>query len=156
VGGHADVDRRVRGEQAVAVFRIRVGRQIGSAALVADGYYARVDGWTSLAVLAGAVGVWLGYPLADPLVGLLISAVSLVVVWQSARSVLLRMLDGIDPGTRETIAYAGGHVHGVDEVTDVRARWIGHRIHAEINVSVDGRLSVIDGHEIAKEVRHPA
>lgn len=142
------------GNEAVAVFRIRVGRQIGSAALVADGYHARVDGWTSLAVLAGAVGVWLGYPLADPLVGLLISAVILVVVWQSARSVLLRMLDGIDPGTREAIAHAAGHVHGVDEVTDVRARWIGHRIHAEINVSVDGRLSVIDGHEIAKEVRH--
>src|SRR5712691_5006697 len=50
------------GNEAVAVFRIRVGRQIGSAALVADGYHARIDGWTSLAVLVGAIGVWAGYP----------------------------------------------------------------------------------------------
>src|SRR5215218_9952156 len=54
------------GNEAVAIFRIRVGRQIGSAALIADGYHARTDGWTSLAVVLGAVGVWLGYPLADP------------------------------------------------------------------------------------------
>ena len=69
------------GNEAVAVFRIRVGRQIGSAALVADGYHARTDGWTSLAVLAGAVGMWLGYPLADPIVGLLIAAAILLIVW---------------------------------------------------------------------------
>src|SRR5215218_6195965 len=71
------------GNEAVAVFRIRVGRQIGSAALVADGYHARTDGWTSLAVVLGAIGVWLGYPLADPIVGLLIAAAILVIVWQS-------------------------------------------------------------------------
>ncbi|RWF45201.1 MAG: cation transporter, partial [Mesorhizobium sp.] len=59
------------GNEAVAVFRIRVGRQINSAALIADGYHARTDGLTSLAVVAGAVGVWLGYPLADPIIGLL-------------------------------------------------------------------------------------
>src|SRR5215204_674446 len=75
------------GNEAVAVFRIRVGRQIGSAALVADGYHARTDGWTSLAVLAGAIGVWLGYPIADPIIGLLIAAAIFVIVWQSARSI---------------------------------------------------------------------
>jgi divalent metal cation (Fe/Co/Zn/Cd) transporter len=83
------------GNEAVAIFRIRVGRQIGSAALVADGYHARVDGWTSLAVLVGALAVWAGYPLADPLVGLLIAAAIFVLVWQSARSIVLRMLDGV-------------------------------------------------------------
>jgi cation diffusion facilitator family transporter len=55
------------GNEAVAMFRIRVGREISSVALIADGYHARVDGWTSLAVLFGAIGVWLGYPLADPI-----------------------------------------------------------------------------------------
>ena len=85
------------GNEAVAIFRIRVGRQIGSAALVADGYHARTDGWTSLAVLVGAVGVWLGYPLADPIVGLLISAAILVIVWPSGKMVFSRLLDGVDP-----------------------------------------------------------
>jgi cation diffusion facilitator family transporter len=89
------------GNEAVAIFRIRVGRQIGSAALVADGYHARTDGWTSLAVVVGAAGVWLGYPLADPIVGLLIAAAILVIVWQSGKAVFTRLLDGVEPGAIE-------------------------------------------------------
>ncbi len=142
------------GNEGVAIFRIRVGRQIGSVALVADGYHARVDGWTSLAVLVGAVGMWAGYPLADPVVALLISVAIFVLVWQTARAVLERMLDGVDPEIVETIAHAAGHVPGVAEVTEVRARWIGHRLRAEVNITVRGGLSVADGHEIATEVRH--
>src|SRR5215204_3777506 len=94
------------GNEAVAVFRIRVGRQIGSAALIADGYHARTDGWTSLAVLAGAVGVWLGYPLLDPMVGLLIAAAILVIVWQSGKMVFSRLLDGVDPTLLDEIRSA--------------------------------------------------
>lgn len=142
------------GNEAVAVFRIRVGRQIGSVALIADGYHARVDGWTSLAVLVGAIGVWAGYPLADPIVGLIIAGAIFVLVWQSARSVLVRMLDGVDAGTLEAIMHAASHVSRVEEVTDVRARWIGHRLHAELSVTVAGGLTVGQGHEIAREVRH--
>jgi len=142
------------GNEAVAIFRIRVGKQIGSAALVADGHHARIDGWTSLAVLAGALCVWAGYPLADPIVGLLISAAIFVLVAQAARSVLVRMLDGVDPDVVERVTHAATHVSGVAEVSDVRARWIGHRLHAEVSVTVPGELSVADGHEIAKQVRH--
>ena len=122
------------GNEAVAVFRIRVGRQIGSAALVADGYHARVDGWTSLAVLIGALGVWAGYPLADPVVGLLISAAIMWLGAQAGRTVLVRILDGVDTETVEAVTHAAGHVPEVREVTDVRARWIGHRLHAELSV----------------------
>ena len=142
------------GNEGVAIFRIRVGRQIGSAALLADGYHARVDGWTSLAVLVGAVGVWAGYPMADPAVGLLIALAIFVLVWRSARAVLDRTLDGVDPAIVETIEHAAAHVPRVEEVTEVRARWIGHRLHAEVNITVPGGLSVARGHEIAKEVRH--
>lgn len=142
------------GNEVVAIFRIRVGRQIGSAALIADGYHARVDGWTSLAVLIGAIGVWAGYPLADPVVGLLISIAIFGIVWQSARAVLGRALDAVEPGLVETIAHAAGHVAGVEGVTEVRARWIGHRVHADVNLTVSADLSVGEGHQIAKEVRH--
>ena len=142
------------GNEGVAVFRIRVGRQIGSAALVADGYHARVDGWTSLAVLIGAIGVWAGYPLADPIVGLLISLAIFILVYQAAREVVLRVLDGAAPEILDEIKHAAGHVAGVQEVTDVRTRWIGHRLHAEIAVTVAGTLSVQEGHDIAQEVRH--
>jgi len=142
------------GNEAVALFRIRVGREIGSAALIADGYHARVDGWTSLAVLLGALGVWAGYPLADPLIGLLITLAIFGIVWQSARAVFTRMLDGIEPDVIDTLRHAALHVEGVRAATDVRARWIGHRLHAELNIAVSPELTVTAGHEIAKEVRH--
>jgi cation diffusion facilitator family transporter len=142
------------GNEAVAIFRIRVGRQIGSAALVADGYHARTDGWTSLAVLVGAVGVWLGYPLADPIVGLLITAAILVIVWQSGKMVFTRLLDGVDPRVIDEIRHASGQVEGVEDVSEVRARWLGHRLRAEVNVAVAPELSVAEGHAIAREVNH--
>jgi cation diffusion facilitator family transporter len=142
------------GNEAVAVFRIRVGRQIGSAALVADGYHARVDGLTSLAVLGGVAGVALGYPLADPLIGLGITVVIVGIVWQAARAVFTRLLDGVDPAVLDEIRHAAHHVPGVQQVGTVRARWNGHRLNAELEVAVDATLTVWDGHEIAKEVRH--
>jgi len=142
------------GNEAVAVFRIRVGREIGSAALVADGYHARTDGWTSLAVLAGAVGMWLGYPLADPIVGLLIAAAILVIVWQSGKAVFTRLLDGVEPEAIEEIRHAASDVPGVEDVSEVRARWVGHRLHAEVNIAVNPDLSVAEGHAIAREVNH--
>lgn len=98
------------GNEAVAVFRIRVGREINSAALIADGYHARTDGLTSLAVVLGAFGVWLGFALADPIVGLLITLAIFGIVWQSASSVLTRMLDGIDPDVIGDIHHAAAHV----------------------------------------------
>src|SRR5215208_1084118 len=142
------------GNEAVAVFRIRVGRQIGSAALVADGYHARTDGWTSLAVVLGAIGVWLGYPLADPIVGLLIAAAILGIVWQSGKMVFTRLLDGVDPEVIDEIGRTASNVPGVEDVAEVRARWLGHRLRAEVNVAVDPELSVAEGHAIAREVNH--
>ncbi|CDX40822.1 conserved membrane hypothetical protein [Mesorhizobium sp. SOD10] len=124
------------GNEAVAVFRIRVGRQINSAALIADGYHARTDGLTSLAVVAGAVGVWLGYPLADPIIGLIITVAIFGIVWQSARSVLTRMLDGVEPGLVGEIHHAAEHVAGIEKVTDARARWLGHKLHVEVEIAV--------------------
>jgi cation diffusion facilitator family transporter len=142
------------GNEAVAIFRIKVGKEIGSAALIADGYHARVDGLTSLAVFIGAVGVWFGYPLSDPIVGLLITVAILRIVWDSAKSVFTRLLDGVDPDVVDEINHAVKHLPGVNAVTETRVRWIGHRLHAEVNITVSPELSVEKGHEIAKEVRH--
>lgn len=142
------------GNEAVAVFRIRVGKEISSAALIADGYHARVDGLTSLAVFFGAVGVWLGYPIADPIIGLLITAAISRIVWQSGKMVFTRLLDGVDPEVVEEIKHSINHTPGVQNASEVRIRWLGHRLHAEVNIAVNPKLSVEEGHEIAKEVRH--
>lgn len=130
------------GNEVVAVFRIKVGREINSAALIADGYHARTDGFTSLAVVLGAFGVWLGFPLADPIIGLLITVAIFGIVWQSARSVLTRMLDGVDPGVLDEIEHAVAHVKGIAGVHSVQARWLGHKLYAELSVALDPALTV--------------
>lgn len=142
------------GNEAVALFRIRVGRQIASAALVADGQHARIDGLTSLSVSIGAAGAWLGWNWADPAVGLVITVVLFHVVWDASKEILMRLLDGIEPEILEEMEHAARHVPGVMHVTEVRAKWIGHKIHAELNVTVGASLSVAQGHEIARQVKH--
>lgn len=141
------------GNEAVAIFRIRVGREIGSAALIADGQHSRVDGFTSLAVLVGAIGVWLGFPLLDPLIGLLITVAILFIVRDAAKAVFVRLLDGIEPEILEQIEHAPLHVAGIQNVHQARARWLGHRIHADLHVTLDRRLSVAEAHAIVERVQ---
>jgi cation diffusion facilitator family transporter len=142
------------GNEVVAQYRIRVGRRIGSAALEADGIHARTDGVTSLLVLIGAVGVAFGLRWADPLVGLLITAAILIVGYQAVRSVGQRLLDAVDAAIVDRITQTVGGVDGVTEVTEVRARWAGHRLMAQVRLSVDGALSVTRAHEIAEAAQH--
>ena len=142
------------GNEAVAVFRIRVGREINSAALIADGYHARTDGFTSLAVVFGAIGVWLGFPLADPIVGLLITIAIFGIVWQSSKAVFVRMLDGVDPAVTDEIRHVAGHIKGVQQVLDVKARWLGHRLLADVGVRVRADMTVADADRLAENLRH--
>ena len=142
------------GNEAVALFRIKIGKEIGSAALVADGLHARVDGLTSLAVLVGAIGVWLGAPLADPIVGLVITVAIFRIVIESGKSVISRLLDGVEPEVGDEIRQVLDATEGVEEVTEIRVRWLGHRLLAEVNVAVRPDLSVEKGHEIAQEAHH--
>ena len=132
------------GNELVARYRIVVGRRIGSAALVADGQHARTDGFTSLAVLFGAVGVWLGYPILDPIVGLLITAAILFIVKDSALSMWRRMMDSVEPGVVGGVEQAAQELPQIRAVSSVRARWVGHRIHAEVAVEVPEDLSVAE------------
>jgi len=142
------------GNEAVAIFRIRVGREIESAALIADGYHARTDGFTSLAVVLGAVGVWAGFPLADPIIGLLITIAILGIVWQSSKAVLTRMLDGVEPEVIEEIRHAAEHVPGVKRIIDTRARWIGHQLHTDVAIDVGNDRSLTEAKGIAASLHH--
>ena len=137
------------GNELVARYRIRTGRRIGSAALVADGLHARADGFTSLAVLAGAGGVALGWTWADPVVGLLITAAIGVVGWQAAREVGRRLMDSVDPALTETAEVTLRAAPGVLDVGQVRLRWVGRTLRAECEILVDPRCSVIEAHDVA-------
>ncbi len=141
------------GNEAVALYRIRVGRRIGSAALVADGLHARTDGLTSLGVVASAIATLAGIGRADAAVGL---AIAVAIGWtlvRAARGVLHRILDGSDEETIALIEVVAASVAGVEHVTDARARWTGHRLRAGLSIDVDPRISVEEGHDIAELVR---
>ncbi len=140
------------GNELVAQFRIGVGRRIGSAALVADGQHARVDGFTSLAVLAGAVGVWLGYPILDPLVGLGITVAILFIVKGSVISMWRRMMDAVEPGVVEGIERAASEIPQIERIESVRARWVGHRVYSEIAIGVPENLSVAEASRIKEKL----
>jgi cation diffusion facilitator family transporter len=142
------------GNEAVAIFRLRIGREIGSAALIADGLHARTDGFTSLGVLVGVIGVALGFPLADPLMGLGIGITILIVTWKAARDMWYRLMDAIDPEVGRSLAQITLRVPGVLAVRETAVRWLGHRQRAELSITVAADLSVVQGHQIAEVVRH--
>ncbi len=142
------------GNELVARYRIRVGREIGSAALVADGLHARTDGYTSLAVVVGAVGVALGFEQADPVVGLLISVAILFVLKDAARTVYRRLMDAVDEDVLDAVEQVLRGTPGVLDLGDVRARWIGHDLRAECEVVVGDGLSLVEAHRIAEEAMH--
>jgi cation diffusion facilitator family transporter len=142
------------GNELVALYRIRVGRQIGSAALEADGYHARTDGFTSLAVALGAAGAWLGFERADPIVGLIISIAIFAVLRGAARQIFYRLMDAVDPEVVGSIEHTAGRVEGVQRVGSVHARWVGHRLAVTLAVVVDEDLSVREGHDVGENVRH--
>ncbi len=141
------------GNEAVALLQIRTGREIGSAALIADGQHARIDGFTSLAVLIGVVGVATGMPILDPIVGLLITVTILFILKDAGTSVFRRLLDGIEPDILAKVEHAPTHVDGVTGVRDVRARWHGHKVYADLSVMIDGTRSVSDSATITSQVQ---
>ena len=142
------------GNEAVAWLQIRSGRRIGSAAMVADGMHARTDGLTSLAVLPAVAGSALGYPIIDPIIGLLIGVTILFITRDAALAVWYRLMDAVDPELVERAERAAAQVAGVQEVHDLRVRWVGHQLHAELAVVVDEDLPTRASHAIAEEVRH--
>ena len=142
------------GNEVVATYRIRIGRRIGSAALVADGLHARTDGFTSLAVLFGAGGVALGYPLADPIVGLIITAAILAMLRTAVRDIFHRLMDAVDPDLIDTAEASLAARPGVRGVHSIRMRWIGHRLHADAELDIDPDASLEDAHRIAHDAEH--
>jgi cation diffusion facilitator family transporter len=142
------------GNELVARYRIRVGRRIGSAALVADGLHARTDGFTSLAVLAGVAGAALGWDWADPVAGLLITLAILIMLRQAAREIYRRLMDAVDPVLVDQAERTLRAVPGLLDVGQVRLRWIGHQLRAECEVIVDADASAVQAHRVAADAEH--
>ena len=142
------------GKELVARYRIRVGRKIGSAALVADGLHARTDGYTSLAVAAGGLAVAAGLRLADPIVGLLITVAIAAILKDAALEIFRRLMDSVDPELVDKIEAVLSGVPGVEGIESVRVRWVGRQLFAEVSLVSDRDLSLSAAHQIAEVAHH--
>ena len=142
------------GNELVAIYRLRAGHAVGSAALVADGLHARADALTSLGVLAGAIGVWLGFPIADPLVGLLIGFAILTIAFSVAREIWSRVMDATDPKLIEKIETMTCSIDGVLDVHNVALRWVGHRQRGELHITVNCNLPTYASNQVMQQVRN--
>jgi cation diffusion facilitator family transporter len=142
------------GNEAVAIYRIRIGKEIGSAALVADGHHARTDGLTSLGVVVGGIGVVLGFPLADPLVGLAITVAILFVLKAAATQIFHRLMDAVDPDLTASAERVVAATSGVEGEPHVRIRWVGHELWADAELTVDCDRSLSEAHAIAERAQH--
>ncbi len=141
------------GNELVAVMQIRVGKQIGSDAMIADGQHARVDGLTSLAVLIAVFGTWVGLPILDPIIGIVIAIAIVGITWNAIKTVWYRLMDAVDPGIITRMEHFASEVDGVEQVASLRAHWVGHRLYAEMTIVVDENLSLVEGHTIAEKVK---
>lgn len=141
------------GNEAVALLQIRTGRRIGSDAMIADGLHARIDGLTSLAVLLAAGGTLIGFPVLDPIIGLLIGVAILFITRDATIRIWYRLMDAVDPGLVSQVEHYAGEVEGVEQVARLRVRWVGHQLFAEMIIVVDETLSLVEGHQIAERVR---
>lgn len=142
------------GNEAVAIMQIRVGRKIRSAAMIADGLHARTDGLTSLAVLLAAGGSWLGYPLVDPIIGILIGIAIVFITWDATKRIWYRLMDAVDPELIDRAEKVISENADVMETRRVRMRWVGHYLHAEVYISVNPELKTSQSHRVAEQVRH--
>jgi cation diffusion facilitator family transporter len=142
------------GNELVAIYRIHTGKRIGSAALVAEGQHARADGLTSVAVVVGVLGVWAGFERADAIIGFGIAIVILGILVSSLRITLRRLMDGVEPDVIDQMRTIAAETPGVVDVTQVRARWSGHRLEGDANITVDSAMTVLEGHHVAETVEH--
>lgn len=142
------------GNETVAILQIRVGRRIGSDAMIADGMHARTDGLTSLAVLLAVLGSWLGYPIVDPIIGIIIGITILFITIDACKAIWYRLMDAVDPVLVDDVIHMVGHVAGVQQVRNARIRWHGHQMHAELEVIVDEDLTLKQSDAIRADIHH--
>jgi len=142
------------GNEFVARYRIKVGQQIGSEALVADGQHARSDALTSLAVVVAGIGAALGSAWVDPVAGIVVAGAMLWLLGRTARRMSRRLLDGVEPAIVDDVEASVRGVPGIHDISDLRVRWHGHQLNVAVSICVDPDLTVSEGHDAAHEVEH--
>ncbi len=142
------------GNEIVARYRLKVGKEIRSLALMAEGHHARVDALTSLGVVVGLGLVALGFPLADPIVGLIITAFIFSIVFEVGKDIVPRIVGKADADEIEEIRSVAKKIEGVKGVGGIKLQWLGHRCFADVCIAVSPLIAVSEAHRITEGVRH--
>ncbi len=141
------------GNEGVATLQIRVGKRIGSDALVADGQHARMDGVTSLAVLIAVFGAWINIPILDPIIGVVIGIAIIGIAWHAIVKVFYRLMDAVDPSIVNRIEHFAEQVEGVGQIVKLRVHWVGHRLFTEVTATVDETRTLVEAHSVAQRIQ---
>ena len=138
----------------VGLLQVWGGKGSDDPALTSSGHHALTDAGLALGVLAGIAAAPLGYPRVDALAGILLGTILMRTTLSRARTLLSRLTDGIDPGILQKIREGAASAPGIVSVDEVRARWVGRGIHAEIALAIDPELDTRSAHEISDELHH--
>jgi cation diffusion facilitator family transporter len=142
-------------KEAMFQYTLRVGEFIKSHAIIADAWHHRSDALSSIAALIGIVGAIYGFPIMDPLAGLVVAALILKmgikVYWNSLKDL---MDPAPDRETVEQIISLAKNTKGVRSIQEVKARQYGPEILVDMKICVDREVTVEAGHEIAANCRH--
>ncbi len=144
------------GNELVAVMQIRVGRRIGSDAMIADGQHALIDGLTSLAVLIAVIGTLIGLPILDPIIGVVIALAIVGITWNAIKAIWYRMMDAVDPHLVEHVEAHVLELDGVLAIETLRLRWVGHRMYGVMKVALPAETTLEASGEIVRAIQREA
>jgi cation diffusion facilitator family transporter len=142
-------------KEALYRYTVLIGRRIKSQLIVANAWHHRSDALSSVAVLLGVAGTLINpaWHILDALAALIVSFFIIKVGFDILRKTLREFTDTAPrPEIIEKLMQLSGAVDGVMNAHDLRVRTSGGFYQAEIHIVVDGQLTVVQGHRIAKTV----
>ncbi|AQS51906.1 MAG TPA: cation diffusion facilitator family transporter [Paenalcaligenes hominis] len=135
-------------------YLLRVAKRVRSTMLVANAWHARSDAASSLVVAVAIVANLMGLPIADPIAVLVVGLLILRMGWRFAFNAFNDLMDqAVDDATEAKITKIILETPGVMGLHDLKTRKLGDMIWVEVDLEMDGRLTIYEGHEIAEDAR---
>ena len=136
----------------VVRYELRAGARLRSELLGADARHTQSDVWTTLAVMAALAGVWLGYPILDPLAGLVVSVFIGYACWQIAREASGVLADHVVLAEDE-IRLVVESVPGVIGSEKIRTRGTADTVFVDLHLWVDPGTPLGEAHALSHVVK---
>ncbi len=140
----------IAGNQLVARYKLRVGRRINSATLIADAKHSWLDALSSAGAMLGLIGVLAGARWADPIAGLAVTVFICHVGWEVSTDVTHRLMDGVDPDIITTAETITMQIAGVRHA-HARGRWTGRTLRLEIEAWLDADTTIATSDALSRK-----